>query len=87
MSTKDVETDVNHVDFAKCIGRRLVVSASKREDFLRRAEGYVYRVYPRCRGSIVSSHVDLPVMGGHRLANNTEKYTSNVGAATDVKVR
>eukprot|EP01031_Cornospumella_fuschlensis_P033519 gene33519-40554_t len=85
MSTKDVETDVNHADFAKCIGRKLVISASKRDDLLRRAEGHMYRVYPRCRGSIVFSHLELPVLGGQRLANNTEKYTSNIGASTDVK--
>lgn len=86
MSLKDAETDVNHVDFAKCIGRKLVVSATKREDFLRRAEAHMYRIYPRCRGNIVASHVELPVLGGQRLANNLEKYTSNLGAATDVKV-
>jgi hypothetical protein len=44
------------------------------------------RIYPLAAEKILYSHVELPTLGGHRLANNKQKYSSKLGATTDIKV-
>jgi hypothetical protein len=85
MSMRDEETDPNHVDFATLLGRRLELTASKRDDYLRRAESKLREIYPRC-SKVVHCHLELPVLGGHRLANTPGKFNAQIRAMTDVQV-
>jgi hypothetical protein len=72
--------------FAEKLCRPLKLTKSKEEEFIRIAEKTIRQLYPLVSGNrIVYSHVEPPVLGGSRLANNTAKYTANFSAQTEIQ--
>eukprot|EP00981_Chlorochromonas_danica_P003978 scaffold753_cov164-Ochromonas_danica.AAC.8 len=84
VSSRDEASDPNHDDFATKLGRPMLISASKREDFLRQAEIKLHEVYPLCAQRHVFSHCEVPTLGGHRLANTASKLAGQFSARTEV---
>lgn len=79
----DAETDPNHQDFAARIGRRLHLSARSQDEQLAAARIKLQQVYPRCT-EVLHCHLELPVLGGHRLACTSAKYANPFRARSSV---
>lgn len=81
------ETNPNHLRFTEQLGRSLHLSKSKQAEFVRAAEIIVRNLYPAVKGThIVHSHVECPVLGGLRLANDTAKFAAKLNANTEIQV-
>lgn len=88
VDNRNEESDPNDPMFAERLCRRLKLTRSKESDFVRVAEGVVRQLFPRITGpQIIQTHVEAPVLGGHRLANTTSKYATSLSAHTELQVR
>lgn len=85
---RNKDTNPNDPMFAEELCRTLTLSKSKEGEFVRIAEMVIRRLYPLISGkTIICSHVEPPVLGGGKLANNTAKYETNLSAKTEIEVR
>jgi hypothetical protein len=71
VSSKDELTNPNHLDYSLLVGgKHLKLTASQKNDFIRRGELLLHSLYPKTFQKISYTHVIEPTLGGYQLSNH-----------------
>merc|ERR1711871_26415 len=66
-------------------GGEVEISASFKKRLTERAKTKLLTVYPRCIDNIITSEVQPPSVGGHKLQESIDKYHAKVTSDTPIK--
>lgn len=87
VDSQNPESDPNHIAFPNQLGRTVNLNKSKQNDLMRDAQSLLQRLYPMVQDDkILQTHLELPVIGGQKLANDTAKFAAALSAQTEIKV-
>jgi hypothetical protein len=88
VSAKDELTNPNHLDYSLFVGgKHLQLTASQKNDFIRRGELLLHSLYPKTFQKISHTHVIAPTLGGYQLSNHVSKFAAELSVKTEINVR
>lgn len=87
-SKRESETNPNHPEFSSTVGgRKLNLTPSQHDSYIREAEYLIHSLYPKVRHNISYKHVLEPHFGGALISNQTNKFAAELSVKTEINVR